>query len=251
MIEKTIHYCWFGGNPLPPLAKKCIRSWKKYCPDYNIVRWDESNFDVNCNAWCSAMYQQKKWAFLSDYARLKIVYENGGIYLDTDVELVKSLDCVISNDAFMGLDTTEMVANGLGFGANKKHPFIYKNMLAYETVTDFSSPELNSWITTRLLTPYGIDCKSNMIQCVADVTIYPPDFFCCKHTHTGAIAMTPNSVSIHHFNCSWDTAERRASQNARWKKYRRQRFFCFFKRALRKIIGDGAVDAIKKRLGRK
>ena len=250
MIQKTIHYCWFGGNPLPPLAEKCIRSWKKYCPDYEIVRWDESNFDVYCNAWCSAMYEQKKWAFLSDYARLKVIYENGGIYLDTDVELVRSLDTVIENKAFMGLDTTKMVANGLGFGAEKEHPFIRDNMLAYEAVTDFDKPELNSWITTRLLTPYGIDCESNEIQHIADVTIYPPEYFCSKHTHTGIITITPNSISIHHFNCSWDTKEGRAKQNARWKKYRKQYVLQTPKRALRKILGDDAVDALKRKLGR-
>lgn len=249
MIQKTIHYCWFGGKPLPPLAEKCIRSWKKYCPDYEIIRWDESNFDVHCNTWCSAMYEQNRWAFLSDYARLKIIYENGGIYLDTDVELVKSLDSVIDNEAFMGLDTTELVNNGLGFGAQKENSFIKENMLAYESVYDYSNPELNSWITTRLLVPYGIDCKSVSIQHLSGITIYPPDYFCSKHTHTGIITLTPNTISIHHFNCSWDTKEGRAKQKARWKKYQKHYLLQAPKRALRKILGDDAVIEIKQKLG--
>ena len=248
MIQKTIHYCWFGGNELPPLARKCIKSWQKYCPDYEIIRWDESNFDVHCNTWCSAMYEQGKWAFLSDYARLKVIYDNGGVYLDTDVELVKSLDAVLQDSAFMGLDTTKMVANGLGFGAETHHPFIRDNMLVYEAVTDFSSPELNSWITTRLLTPHGLDCDSLEIQHIGDVTIYPPEYFCSKHTHTGLITLTENSISIHHFNCSWDTDERRQKQNARWKEYRKQYILQTPKRVLRKILGDSTVEAVKRKL---
>ena len=112
-IPKVIHYCWFGGNPLPKSAKKCIDSWKKYCPDYKIIRWDESNFDINCTPYCEKLYNEKRWAFLSDYARLKIIYENGGIYFDTDVELVKPLDDLLHNQCFMGIDTTFLVSNGL------------------------------------------------------------------------------------------------------------------------------------------
>lgn len=91
MIPKIIHYCWFGGNSLPSDVLKCIKTWEKYCPDYEIKRWDESNFDVNSHPFIKAAYESKAWAFVSDYARLKVVYENGGIYLDTDVELLKNL----------------------------------------------------------------------------------------------------------------------------------------------------------------
>ena len=132
MIPKIIHYCWFGRNPLPKTAEKCIRSWKKYCPDYEIIRWDESNFDVNCNEYCREMYEQEKWAFLTDYVRLRVVYENGGIYLDTDVEVIKPLDDLLHNSAYMGLETTDKVATGLGFGAERNHWFIGENMKYYE-----------------------------------------------------------------------------------------------------------------------
>lgn len=250
MIEKIIHYCWFGGSPLPKSVEKCMRSWKKYCPDYEILRWDESNFDINCNAWCAEMYKQKRWAFLSDYARLKIVYENGGVYLDTDVQLVKALDEVMNNSCFMGLDTTNMVANGLGFGAKMGHPFIKENMDAYEVLSDFNNPELNSWITTRLLEKYGVDCDSKVIQKLDGITIYPADYFCAKHTHTGIITITPNTISIHHFDCSWNTEEGQARQRARWNKYRREHSRQIIKRTLRKLLGNDTVDAMKRKLGR-
>lgn len=107
MIPKIIHYIWFGGNPLPELAVKCIESWKKYCPDYEIMIWDERNFDVSVCAYTKEAYDAKKWAFVSDYVRLKALYEYGGIYMDTDVELVKSLDGFLHEKAFSGFETKE------------------------------------------------------------------------------------------------------------------------------------------------
>ena len=98
-IPKIIHYCWFGGNPLPELAQKCIESWKKYCPDYEIKRWDETNFDLDCCDYVREAYQEKKWAFVSDYARFKILYEYGGVYFDTDVELIKPIDDIVEKGA--------------------------------------------------------------------------------------------------------------------------------------------------------
>ena len=104
MIPKIIHYCWFGGNPLPELAVKCIESWKKYCPDYEIKRWDESNFDLNCCDYVKEAYRAKKWAFVSDYARFKVLYDEGGLYFDTDVELIKPIDDIIERGPFMGAE---------------------------------------------------------------------------------------------------------------------------------------------------
>src|SRR5687768_11691675 len=116
-IPKKIHYCWFGGNPLTPLAKDCIESWKKYCPDYEIVEWNEKNVDIDSSPFMKAAYDNKKWAFVSDYARYKIIYENGGIYLDVDVEVIKSLDDLLEYGAYMGFEGNEYVNSGLGFGA--------------------------------------------------------------------------------------------------------------------------------------
>ena len=102
MIPKIIHYCWFGGAELPEKDRKCIESWKKFCPDYQIIEWNENNYDVTKNTYMYQAYQAKKWGFVPDYARLDIIYQHGGIYLDTDVELVKNLDSLLENDAFMG-----------------------------------------------------------------------------------------------------------------------------------------------------
>jgi len=123
-IPKIIHYCWFGNNELTQSALDCINSWKKYCPDYTIIRWDETNFDVNKYVFTKEAYEMKKWAFVSDVARLDIIYNNGGIYLDTDVELIRNIDSLLKDELFIGFENKEYVANGLGFGAVKGNEII-------------------------------------------------------------------------------------------------------------------------------
>ena len=119
MIPKVIHYCWFGGNELPELAMKCIDSWKKFCPDYEIKQWNEKNYDLDSSRYIKEAYKNKKWAFVSDYARLDIIYNNGGIYLDTDVELIGKLDEFLDEKCFLAAEREEYVNTGLGFGAEK------------------------------------------------------------------------------------------------------------------------------------
>ena len=109
MIPKIIHYCWFGGNPLPPLALECIASWKKFLPDYEIKEWNEKNFDVNITPYTAEAYLQKKYAFVSDVARLIVIYEQGGIYMDTDVEVIKPLDDLLENKAYMSFENDEYI----------------------------------------------------------------------------------------------------------------------------------------------
>ena len=117
MIPKIIHYCWFGSNPLSETAQECIASWRKYCPDYEIKEWNENNFDLNCCNFVKEAYEAKKWAFVRDVARLKIIYEEGEIYLDTDVQVVKSFDDLLNNQCFLGEETSGCIKTGLGFGA--------------------------------------------------------------------------------------------------------------------------------------
>ena len=114
-IPKVIHYCWFGNGKMPKLAQKCIESWKKYCPEYKIVCWNEENFDINQNKYAREAYAAGKWAFVSDYVRLKVLYDEGGIYLDTDVELIKPLDKLIEERGYMGFDDNGVISTGLGF----------------------------------------------------------------------------------------------------------------------------------------
>ena len=118
MIPKVVHYCWFGGNQLPDDAKKCIESWRKFFPEYEIKEWNECNFDVNCCDYVKEAYAAKKWAFVSDYARFWILYHEGGLYFDTDVEVIKDMSDIIAKGAFMGCETDNKCAPGLGLGAN-------------------------------------------------------------------------------------------------------------------------------------
>ena len=124
MIPKKIHYCWFGNNPLPESVQRCIESWKKYCPGYEIIEWNEGNYNINKIPFIEKAYKEKKYAFVSDYARLDIIYNEGGIYLDTDVELIKNIDPLLEHSCFLALESCGAVATGLGFGSIKKHSFI-------------------------------------------------------------------------------------------------------------------------------
>ena len=134
-IPRTIHYCWFGRNPLPKLAQKCIKSWKKYCPDYEIIQWNEDNYDLSAAPlYVRQAYEAKKWAFVTDYVRLQVVYEHGGIYLDTDVELIKKLDPLLQYDAYFGFEDGKHIATGLGFGAVKGAPILRELMEDYHDI---------------------------------------------------------------------------------------------------------------------
>ena len=135
-IPKVIHYCWFGGNPLSEKVKKCIGSWKRNCPDYEIILWDESNYDIHKNEYIEEAYQAKKWAFVSDYVRLDVVYRYGGVYLDTDVELVKGLDCLLHEKVFFAIEKNNcQIATGLGFGAEKGNTTVKELMEIYDTLS--------------------------------------------------------------------------------------------------------------------
>ena len=210
MIPKIIHYCWFGGNPLPDLAKKCIASWKKYCPDYEIKEWNESNFDLNCCDFVKEAYVAKKWAFVSDFARLKIVYEEGGIYLDTDVEVLKSFDNLLSNKCFLGEETSRFVATGLGFGAEKHNPIIQELLEMYigkhfkledGSYDMLPCPRKN----TEPLYKYGYKFSGKAIWKNEHTTVYPPEYFCPLNYETGKMYLTDRTYSIHLYNASWHT----------------------------------------------
>ena len=131
MIPKIIHYCWFGQSEMPTEYKRYIETWREKCPNYQIKEWNERNFDINSSAYAKEAYEEKKWAFVSDYARLKIIYDEGGIYLDTDVELIKSLDSLLSEKCFLATETTGYIATGLGFGAEQGNEIIKKMLEEY------------------------------------------------------------------------------------------------------------------------
>ena len=206
-IPKVIHYCWFGKGKMPKLAKKCIKSWKKYCPDYEIICWNEDNFDLNQNRYMSEAYKAGKWAFVSDYARLKVIYDNGGIYLDVDVELLKPIDDLLLNQGFMGFDEKGIVASGLGFGAKKGNALIGEFLKDYEDIHVVSAdgtfdltpcPDRNTDTLKRL----GMD-MDNKSQVFMDMVFLPDEYLCPMDYYTGKKNITKNTYSIHHYNASW------------------------------------------------
>lgn len=210
MIPKTIHYCWFGHNPLPPLARKCIASWRKFFPDYEIKEWNEDNFDVNAIPYTAQAYEHKKYAFVSDYARFKILHEHGGIYFDTDVEVIKPLNDILEKGPFFGLEDnrdTFVCAPGLGFACYPGMSLLKDMLCLYEGLTfAFPSGELNKKTVveyfSEILLSKGLEPKPEIIE-FAGMFIYPPDYFCPKSSEFGKIHISENTRTIHHYAGSW------------------------------------------------
>lgn len=212
MIPKVIHYCWFGRNPLPQLAVKCIESWKKYLPEYEIKEWNEDNFDVNMIPYTREAYEAKKYAFVSDYARFWILYNYGGLYFDTDVEVIKPMDDIIARGPFMGCekdasDTSVASVNpGLGLGVTPGLG-LYKELLDLYATLHFKNEDgslnLKTIVeyTTEMLCNYGLK-QINDIQECAGVWVYPKEYFCpISHVHN--IDVTNNTYTIHHYAGTW------------------------------------------------
>jgi mannosyltransferase OCH1-like enzyme len=202
MIPKKIHYCWFGGKPLPKAALKCINSWKKYCPDYEIIEWNEKNFDINLNEYTKMCYEQKKFAFLSDFVRLFVVLQNGGIYFDIDVELVKSPDFLLNHKSFFGFETIKSINTGLGFGAEKGNTIVESMLKEYDPLLDGKNgvvmcPKLN----TNAAEKAGL-ILDGLYQEFDWGTIYPKDYFNPYESTTGRLYKTKNTVSIHWYKGS-------------------------------------------------
>ena len=199
MIPKIIHYCWFGGKELPPLAKKCIASWRKFLPDYEIKEWNENNYDIKKHPFMVKAYEEKKWAFVSDYARLDVLYEYGGIYLDTDVEIIKNIDDLLENHAYIGFEREDLLGDGQGFGGEKGFPIFKEMMDVYDGLEEYiESPKLR----TKVCLEHGLKLDGSR-QTIDGMEIYPVDFFCPKNFKTGIVQITPNTKSIHHFEASW------------------------------------------------
>ena len=206
MIPKKIHYCWFGRGKKPKLALKCIASWKKYCSDYEIIEWNEDNFDLDYNGFTRYCYDNKKWAFLSDFVRLVVVSEHGGLYFDTDVELLKRPDSLLQYEAFYGFENDRNIATGLGFGAEANHPTILSMKEKYEEITpntDGSYPMIVCpALNTEALLPFGLVLDGTR-QNIAGAEILPGDWLNPYDDPTGRLNKTKNTISVHWYSKSW------------------------------------------------
>lgn len=206
MIPKIIHYCWFGRGEKPRLAQKCIASWKKICPDFEIIEWNEDNFDIESYPYAKYCYENKKWAFLSDFVRLTVILEYGGIYFDTDVELLKSPETLLEYGAFFGFENPTMVATGLGFGAVSGHKAV---LAMYDQYTDLQPNEQGEYpcivcptVNTNALLPMGLKLNGECQQ-IGDIAILGMDYLNPYDDPTGRLRKTANTISIHWYSKSW------------------------------------------------
>lgn len=252
MIPKIIHYCWFGENPLPESALKCIESWKRFLTDYEIKEWNETNFDLNCCDYVKEAYAAKKWAFVSDYVRFRVLYDEGGIYFDTDVELIASIDDIIERGPFLGMEGNN-VAPGLGLSANPGLGLLRDVLDHYESihfVNETASGDLDNVVTytTDILRKKGF-VGGKEIECIDGVWIYPPEYFDPMEFITGKITITENTKSIHHYSASWFTdkeKKRLELQHKLAEKYKRINWESVFNSGLWKVIMNVYAYGMKK-----
>lgn len=233
MIPKIIHYCWFGHGKKPKLAEKCIASWKKHCPDYRIIEWNEDNFDINMNPYTKMCYEQKKYAFLTDYVRLLVVSQHGGIYFDTDVEVLRPFDDLLKNSAFFGFENEEYVNTGVGFGAKAGNTIVIQMLKEYDALLDgkketIPCPTLN----TRALELFGLQ-KNGKQQCIQGAMIYPEAYFNPYDSPTGRLKKTSETYSIHWYAGSWIS--------------RRKKIRAMFGKPLHRIFGTDFMERISKK----
>ena len=258
MIPKIIHYFWLGNGDKSELVKKCIASWEKFCPDYEIIEWNESNYDMTKNEYMYQAYQARRWGFATDVARLDVVYQYGGIYLDTDVELVRSIDGLLEYDGFIGFElpvdakgTYYTVNTGQGFGAVAGALVIRKMLDEYESLS-FFHPDGSQNLTacpaynTRALHSLGLRLD-NSFQKIGNFAVYPAEYFCPVNWKSKKCEITGNTYSIHHFNASWLTEK---------EKRKRKHFRCIDNimhspnRWIKGILGAERYELLKKKLGR-
>ena len=266
MIPKIIHYCWFGNNPKTKLAKKCIKSWKKYCPGYQIIEWNESNFDISlAPLYVRQAYEHKKWAFVTDYVRLYAMFYYGGIYMDTDVEVIKPLDKFLIHQAFSGFEDEINIPTGI-MASEKGFP-LFKIFLDYYQDKSFINRDntldvtTNVTIITKICKEKGLN-PNNTFQVIEGFALYPNDYFCPIDYDTKILKKTENTCTIHWFSGSWLTKKEKERQKERQKELKK---ILFIKRKnnvkhyvlripnriLKKLLGEDNYDKLKKKIKNK
>lgn len=242
MIPKTIHYCWFGRGDLPDLALRCIDSWKKVLSDYEIVRWDEESFDITSNRYVWEAYEARKFAFVSDYVRLYAMYTKGGIYMDTDVEVIKSLDPYLTCEAFSGFENVHSIPTGIM--ASEKGFSGFGDLLRGYEDKRFVLPDGSFDMTTNveMITNYYLEkglVRDNTFQVVDGFTLYPNVVFCPYKHEVGSKWFEESTVTIHHKNGSWLTSEAQRRRSGSYASFKEG-----VKRSMLNVFGKTAMDKI-------
>lgn len=219
MIPKKIHYCWFGENPMPELALRCIESWKKHCGDYEIIEWNEKTFDVSSNLYVKQAYDAKKYAFVTDYVRLYALYTQGGVYMDTDVMVLKSIDPFLGNRAFSGFECKDKVPTGI-MASEKGSPIVAAFLKYYDTakfIKDDGTYDTttNCETITDIMTAKGLILNGKK-QTVESFTFYPQNVFCPDHKKLNDKEYMRDTVTIHYFAGSWRSEKARARGEKWW-----------------------------------
>ncbi len=252
MIPKTIHYCWFGGNPKPKLAQKCLKSWKKYCPDYEIIEWNEDNFDISASPlYVRQAYAAKKWAFVTDYVRLWAMTQFGGVYMDTDVELVKPLSPFMTHKAFSGFEDGENIPTGI-MACEKGFP-LFETFLRYYDTAEFLKPDgtisyiTNVQIMTEICTERGL-IPNNTYQIIDGFALYPKEVFCPVSYETRKLEKTKKTVAIHWFSGSWQPEEVKTYHKQKLRRERKDFILHAPNRLMIKLLGQQRYQKLKNRL---
>ena len=214
-IPKKIHYFWFGNKQKPKIVEKCIMSWKKNCPDYEIIEWNESNFNTSICDYVKEAYEAGRWAFVSDYARIWVIQKYGGIYLDTDVELLSSLDKFLSNKTFFATESNKAIGTGVGFGSTPNNPILSLILKEYNKL-HFKLNDGNYDTTpcpirqTKIIKDYlgDFDINNSPVH-IGHTWIYPSEFFCPLDYSTHKLSKTKNTVAIHWYAGSWVSPKQR------------------------------------------
>lgn len=207
-IPRIIHYCWFGGAPKNELIQKCMNSWKTYCPDYEIIEWNESNFDLSMCSYVKEAYEARKWAFVSDYVRIWALEQFGGVYLDTDVEIIAPINRFLQHEAFTGFEKEDFPFTAV-LGCRKAHPFAEAILRTYENrhfkLDDgmFDLQPNTESVTNLLVGQYGVRLDNSYQQTIDGLVIYPNDYFCPKSHADNVVRRTENTCAIHWFDGSW------------------------------------------------
>lgn len=227
MIPKVIHYCWFGGKPKPKLAKKCIKSWKKHLPDYVLKEWNEQNFDINSNRYVKEAYEARKYAFVTDYVRLYALFLEGGIYMDTDVEVTASLDEFLHHKAFSGFESNEYVPTGI-MASEKNGAWCAEQLRYYDNAVFINADgAMNTTTNTETITnsmkAKGLRMDNTYQELPGLIAFYPSDYFCPKSWKTGEIHLTERTHTIHHFSASW-WVDNNLTKTQKIRRFWRNRF---------------------------